>query len=168
MLSTDQMYGAAACIAAGAAAVGWLAGRWHAFLTIDPQLDRVWQDGYDQAATDLVRHASEAQPAPGGELLPELPDWDDDTLASLRDDTPGETTGPFTITDLPAPAATSVDPRYDRGGEHHQGKRFADLPLPTPAELEQEWSWGKVAHQIVQARVWLDSSAWDIPTEVAA
>jgi hypothetical protein len=124
---------------------------------------------------DDARGGGAADPARGrDELEPEMPEWDDDSLALLRepparprpplDELPGETTGPFTITDLPGPAGRASD-TGGRAGEHHaQDRPFSELPLPDPAVLEQEWSWGHVAWQIVQFREWLDSGAWDLET----
>jgi hypothetical protein len=151
---------------------------------------RALADAYDEGVRDGRDEITEynATAGGGGELLPELPDWDDDNLALLRDDeVPGEVTGPFTITDLGGPGPASADPRYDRPAQHHppllveltdwtmlaQGvipedaypRRFSDLPLPPAAVLEREWSWGKAAWEIVEFRAWMES--WDSRTGAA-
>ena len=146
-------------------------------------LDRMWDDGYAAAEADLRR---EYEPDPAvvteivrrsqagrGELAPEFPDWDDDTLARLRGEGPGEITGPFLITDVPpgtvrrqaaGKPGSKGDAAYEPAGGHHQlGERFTDLTMPTEAELEQEWSWGKVIWEILEFRAWLESDAWNIP-----
>jgi hypothetical protein len=95
----------------------------------------------------------------------------------IGDEEASETTGPFAITDLdgldpriavcldlPGPELTGVSDRKGlhpaRAGELY--RQFTDLPMATAAELEQEWSWGLVAYQIVELRKFLDSDAWDI------
>jgi hypothetical protein len=97
---------------------------------------------------------------PDGELLPELPDWTGEQLRALAEE-PGETTGPFTITDL-----DGLDERIRRPvlAAVQLGPSFTSLPLPTQAELEQEWSWGKVAWQIVDLRRFVDQ----MPEGIAA
>lgn len=120
-----------------------------------------YQDGYcdgdhdarqDLPGPELTRLADrEGQDrARAGELLPELPDWTGEQLRALADE-PGETTGPFTITDL-----DGLDERIRRPVLAQLGPAFTSLPLPTQAELEQEWSWGKVAWQIVDLRRFVD------------
>jgi hypothetical protein len=132
------------------------------------------KDGYREATEDQRAMLSQAVPEEG-ELFPELPDWTAEQLRALRDDeSPGEVTGPFTITDLPGRTysrAGYAEPSCEMpgrpAGEQHYPS-FTSLPLPDEAVLEQEWSWGKVAYQILDYRKWLGSEAWDIPTEVAA
>jgi hypothetical protein len=93
------------------------------------------------------------------ELLPELPDWTGEQLRFIGDDDPGETTGPFDITSL-----DGLDERVAVPVRRDLALAFTDLPMPADASvLEQEWSWGKVAWQILEFRRWYaDDSNWEL------
>jgi hypothetical protein len=169
---------------------GMFLGLWVKRDDYDDGRDDGYVDGYGEARDDVKQAGLDpdelqvsSKPAlepDGSGLDPELPDWTDAQLRALRDDDgPGETTGPFTITDLdgldpriavcldlpgpefPLRGATLRDMEPSlRAGEPY--RQFTDLPMATAAELEQEWSWGLVAYQIVELRKFLDSDAWDI------
>jgi hypothetical protein len=116
-----------------------------------------WTDGTGQVEND-AELAREAADASG--LDPELPDWTDAQLRFIsHDDEPGETTGPFDITSL-----DGLDERVAVPVRRDLALAFTDLPMPADASvLEQEWSWGKVAWQILEFRRWYaDDSNWEL------
>jgi hypothetical protein len=125
-----------------------------------------WQDDDEPLSPPPPGHpvwrnpqASMSSLGEGGELLPELPDWTGEQLRFIGDDDPGETTGPFDITSL-----DGLDERVAVPVRRDLALAFTDLPMPADASvLEQEWSWGKVAWQILEFRRWYaDDSNWEL------
>jgi hypothetical protein len=127
-----------------------------------------YQDGYSDGEAEargdfppsgLPEDGGMPYAAEAGELLSELPDWTGEQLRFIGDDDPGETTGPFDITSL-----DGLDERVAVPVRRDLALAFTDLPMPADASvLEQEWSWGKVAWQILEFRRWYaDDSNWEL------